>query len=49
MTDRDGRVLRDVKLVGEVVLDPRYDPPWPGAGIISARKLPAEDPPPGGG
>ncbi|HEY3652364.1 MAG TPA: hypothetical protein VGL33_30650 [Streptosporangiaceae bacterium] len=32
------RVLRDVKLVGEIVLDPRYDPPWPGAGIKAARE-----------
>lgn len=26
-------VLRDVTLVGEIVLDPAYDPPWPGAGV----------------
>jgi hypothetical protein len=31
-------VLRDVKLAGEIVLDPCYDPPWPGAGITSVRK-----------
>jgi hypothetical protein len=45
-------VLRDVTLVGEIVLDPCYDPPWPGAGIKSVRRLPepvpAENPPPGG-
>lgn len=38
MAEHAGRVLRDVTLVGEVVLDPRYDPPWPGAGIKSIRK-----------
>ena len=42
------RMLRAVTLVGEIVLDPRYDPPWPGAGIKSVRRLPetvpAEDP-----
>ena len=49
MSDQFVRVLRDVTLVGEIVLDPRYDPPWPGAGIISVRDLPAEDPPSGDG
>jgi len=29
----DPHVLHDVKLVGEIVLDPYYDPPWPGAGV----------------
>jgi hypothetical protein len=47
--DRDGRVLREVTLVGAIVLDPCYDPPWPGSGIKSVRELPAEDPPPGDG
>ena len=40
------RVVRDVTLAGEIVLDPRYDPPWPGAGIKSAEIVPdaaAED------
>ena len=29
---RFAHVIRDAKLAGEVVLDPGYDPPWPGAG-----------------
>jgi hypothetical protein len=37
------RVLRNVTLVGEIVLDPRYTPPWPGAGIKSVDgSVPAE-------
>lgn len=27
------RVLRDLELVGAIVLDPAYTPPWPGAGL----------------
>lgn len=39
MSEEFARVPRDVTLAGEIVLDPRYTPPWPGAGIKSVRRI----------
>ena len=37
----DVHVIRDVTLAGPLILDPRYTPPWPGAGVEG------DDQPPG--
>ena len=38
-------VIREMKLVGGIVLDPACTPPWPGAGIISVRDAGSGDTP----